>query len=467
MIRQGLQRAASQLGGHPLIDEGLLDEVNYLVERPIVISGEFDKRYLELPRDVLIASMCEHQRYFPVLNDEGELLPSFLIVSNGSVSAKETIRIGNERVLRARLEDASFFISQDLKRGIEDFVKDGKGRVYQLHLGTIYDKTLRIMKLAQLLAERLAPEKVQKVKRAAWLAKADLSTLIVGEFPALQGVMGYHYALKGGEEEEIATAIREHYLPRFAGDPIPETITGSIVGIADRLDSIVGCLGIGVMPTGSEDPYGLRRQAQGMINIIIDKEFSISLTDLINESISLLNLEAKGGLASKVKDFFCQRLQAHLINQGIRDDVAMAVMKVESDNPLDAYRRAKALMESRKEEDFPSLEVAFKRVMNILSNEDIREYEIREELLLEKEEIELYKVYSQIKERVIEATSSGDYKKALNILKELREPVDSFFDGVMVMVEDKAVRENRLSILGSISGLFHRIGDFSYLRPLA
>lgn len=464
LIQKELVRVAKEGGGSPLKDDKLIDEVTYLVEYSVVIGGTFNQRYLKLPPEVLIAAMCEHQRYFPVEDNEGNLLNSFLVVSNGPEKAKKIIRQGNERVLLARLEDASFFFDQDMKIPIESRVEDEKGRIFHEKLGTIYEKTQRLVELAKILACRIDPELEEKARRAAWLCKADLSTEMVGEFPKLQGIMGCHYALRQGEDDEVARAIQEHYLPRFADDQLPKTRTGVVVSLADKLDSIVALFTVGLVPTGSEDPYGLRRQAQGMINIILENSLSLSLRDLIEDSVNLLDKGEKA--MGEIGAFFGQRITVALTNRDIADDEIEAVFKVGFDNPLNALHRAMALKQVRGGEDFEHLAVAFKRTMNILNKkgEGSREQGVREELFEEETEKLLYQTYLEIKEKVVHQIEKKDYIQALTILATLREPVDKFFDDVLVMAEDGGLRENRLALLSCIAQLFLRIADISYLR---
>lgn len=463
IIQSELLKIAYEGGGRPFRNESLIDEVTYLVEYPVVIRGTFDKKFLKLPSEVLVAAMSEHQRYFPIEDSNGRLLNSFLVVSNGSEEAKENIRVGNERVLQARLEDAAFFFDQDMKISLEARLEKGKGRIFQEKLGTMYQKTERVVKLAQILVRQIDPTLEEKAKRAALLSKADLSTEMVGEFPKLQGIMGYHYALCQGEDEEVAKAIREHYMPRFADDRLPETQVGMVVSMADKMDSVVSLFTVGLIPTGSEDPYALRRQAQGMINIILENNLTLSIRSLIKEAMGLLDRE--NGRIDEIEAFFSQRITAALANKGIADDEIEAVMKSGFDDPLDTFYRAKALRGIRKEEDFEHWAVAFKRMMNIIKKEGgMRLAECNRGIFKEPAELTLYQTYRDTREEIERYIENMDYKKALAILATLREPVDRFFDDVLVMVEDERIRENRLTLLSNIASLFLRIADISYLQ---
>jgi len=463
IIQSELLKIAYEGGGRPFRDESLLDEVTYLVEYPVVIRGTFDEKFLKLPSEVLVAAMSEHQRYFPIEDSNGRLLNSFLVVSNGPEEAKENIRVGNERVLQARLEDAAFFFDQDMKISLEARLEKGKGRIFQEKLGTMYQKTERVVKLTQILVRQIDPTLEEKAKRAALLSKADLSTEMVGEFPKLQGIMGYHYALCQGEDEEVAKAIREHYMPRFADDRLPETRVGIVVSMADKMDSVVSLFTVGLIPTGSEDPYALRRQAQGMINIILENNLSLSIRSLIKEAMGLLDRE--NGRIDEIEAFFSQRIAAALANKGIADDEIEAVMKSGFDNPLSTLYRAQALREIRREGDFEHWAVAFKRMMNIIKKEGgMRLAECNRGIFKEPAELTLYQTYRDTREEIERYIENMDYKKALAILATLREPVDRFFDDVLVMVEDERIRENRLTLLSNIASLFLRIADISYLR---
>ncbi len=460
-IRKVIAEAAEEVEGKILDDPGLLDEVNFLVEYPSAVAGKYDEKYLRLPQEVLITVMREHQRYFAVVNDEGELLPYFVTVNNTITRNPDVVRVGNERVIRARLEDARFYFEEDQKIKLEDRVEELKEVVFHSKLGTSWEKMERFSALAEFIAEKIAPEKIDLVKRTAYLCKADLVTGMVGEFPELQGVMGRAYAKLSGETEEVAEAIYEHYLPIKSGGRLPGGVVGAIVSIADKLDTIVGCFGVGIIPTGAADPFALRRQTLGIIRIILEHKFSLSLDELIVKSISLLKskiTEPEDQIKTGVKDFFKTRFQNYLISEGVESDVVDAALSAKFDNILDDARRIEALSEIKKKPEFTSLVVAFKRVANITRNHEPGE--IKEKLLKEDVERELYAAFLDTKEKFEKFLSEGNYLEAMEEMVRLKEPIDRFFDGVMVMDPDEKLRENRLNLLSSIGGLFSQVADF-------
>ncbi len=473
--------------------EELLNEVVYLVEYPYLIVGSFDKEYLQLPKEVLVAAMREHQRYFHTTDKEGRFLPDFLIIANTNPEADSirnqaahtinTIREGNERVLRARLADASFFFVQDKKIPLEARVEQEKDRVWQEDVGTIYEKTQRVVKLAEFISSKIAKELIPKAVRAALLCKADLSTEMVGEFPKLQGIMGYYYATADGEDEDVAKAIRQHYLPTSADGVLPETLVSAIVSLADKIDSIVACFSVGLIPTGSQDPYALRRQAQGIINILsagflkIPSTPSIpplSLQELVDYSLNLLAEKAKRKretVSDEVLNFLSQRLQNTLINglgSGIYShsglvttDQALSLLAVGGDDITDVWQRALAYSEFAKTNEFEPVSITFKRVMNILKPEDrSQKSEVKQELLVDEAEKTLYALCLRLKEELDSHLVKKDYSTYLSTLTQFRQPIDNFFDKVMVMAEDKNLRENRLALLDNIAGLFLKIARF-------
>ncbi len=439
----------------------LLDEVTCLVEYPVVLRGGFDEKYLSLPQDVVITSMCEHQRYFPVM-DNDTLLPYFLVVAN-TTQSPDIVREGNERVLRARLSDAAFFWDSDRKVSLDERVEQQKKVVWQEKVGTLYEKTQRIVEIAERIAEELnrigktASLDIESVQRAAWLCKADLLTDMVYEFPTLQGIMGYHYASSAGEAEDVAMAVKEHYLPKSFDGDVPETLMGAVISIADKIDSIVACFHVGLIPTGSEDPYALRRQAQGIINIILKQNLPLNLRWLIAGSH-----EEQAG---QIIGFMKQRLEYALTNRGFMADTIDAVLGADFSFPTDALLRATALEEIRKMPDIEPLSISFKRVMNILRSEpSVKSEYVQESLLMEESERKLYHSICGIKETVEALVKEANYLEALSILATLRGDIDSFFDKVMVMVEDNKLRENRLALLQSIAALFLKVADLSRLR---
>ena len=463
IIRREVTETAAGISGKVLEDEDLLEEVTFLIEYPTSILGTFDREFLDLPKEVLIASMRKHQMYFSVVDGSGDLLPYFIAVNNTIVKDPEVVVKGNERVLKARLSDAKFFFNEDRKSPLFESVPYLKEIVFQSELGTLYEKVMRLKRLAEYLATEINPELEEATERTALLCKADLTSKMVGEFPSLQGVMGKEYALLSGEDPEVANAIYEHYLPRFAGDSLPLSDTGAFVSIADRIDTIVACFGVGLIPTGTSDPYALRRQALGVINIILDKRCQISLTEICNRSIEYLNDKISrdpGDVFNEVFEFFRQRFQHHLSAKGYSYDVIDAVLSSYFDEMADTFDRIEALEGMKNQPDFQPLTIAFKRVSNIITQSSPAK-EVRVSLFKDPSENTLWNAYKEIKESVLELLLKKKYREALYLLVHLREPVDDFFDNVMVMVEDEAVRKNRLAMLVQVSGLFLKIADFS------
>jgi glycyl-tRNA synthetase beta chain len=465
LILREVQEAARQAGGTPLENKELLEEITYLVEYPVALCGSFDKEYLALPREVLITAMQHHQRYIPVVNKKGNLLPSFVAVSNTRPRELEVVKKGNERVLRARLADARFFFQEDQKITLEARVEKLKGVIFQAKLGTSYEKVMRMLGLSQRLAEELAPETREVVARGALLCKTDLVTEMVGEFPQLQGVIGREYAILGGEDPAVAQVIFEHYLPRFAGDELPASSAGAMVSMADKIDTVIGCFGVGLIPTGTSDPFALRRQTLGVINIILGKGYSLSLRKVVEMGIELLQGKIERSPAEVLVDclaFFQGRFVALLVSQGYPADVVEGVMAVQGDDLVDARARVEALARFRSAPEFEPVTVAFKRVANILKGID-RTGKVNTARFEAPEEGDLHNKYQAIAGKVSTAIKGGVYEKALGELAKLRPPVDAFFDHCMVMAEDQKVRANRLALLAEIAGLFSQMVDFSRL----
>jgi len=460
MIREG-----TKVSGRVLKDEELLNEVNFLVEYPVALCGTFDNKFLSLPRAILVHSMKEHQRYFPLVDDHGTLIPHFVCISNINPKNREVVVKGNEKVLRARLSDAAFFFEDDLKISLEKRVEQLKKVVFQAKLGTSYEKVMRFRQLALWMTERIDPKLQEIVGRTSLLCKADLVTGMVGEFPKLQGIIGREYARLSKERPEVAEAIYEHYLPAFAGDRLPSNPVGDMVSIADKMDTIVGCFGVGLLPTGTADPFGLRRQALGIIRIILEKEYSLSLGELIEEGGQQLNEKMERPfpeVKTDVLDFFRIRYQNFLLDKGYPFDVIEAVLSTSFDQLLDVQRRIDALREAKKWKDFESIVVGFKRAMNILKGLTSGR-EITPSLFSEPVEKKLYQSFLKAKEKIAPLLNKRDYQAVLLEMTQMKKPIDDFFDGVMVMVEDEAIRNNRLALLDEIGKLFLRIADFSKL----
>lgn len=464
-IHQQIHKAAGKKG-KVVIDEELLNEVAGLVEWPVAQLCKFDERYLELPSEVLISGMKNHQRYFPIFDENNKLLPYFIVISNIESDNPRNVIAGNEKVMRARLSDAEFFYHADLKHNLDIWLEKLKQVIFQAKLGTMYDKALRITALSQKLAHQFDVNP-KDAARTALLAKVDLMSEMVGEFPELQGVMGYYYALKNNEPLAIATGIQEHYLPRFAKDQLPETLIGCLVGIADRIDTIVGIFGINEAPTGEKDPYGLRRAALGLLRIVIEKQLAIDLPILITETIKNYhkNLPNKN-IQEEVFTFIMERLRAWYTEQGITADVYAAVMAKSPTKPFDFHLRLLAVQHFCKLPQAQALAAANKRVSNILKKENyISVYsQINPTLFQLPQEQQLEQVLAQKSKRVEELCAHANYTEALVELAELQQPIDDFFDHVMVNVEDEKIRTNRLALLMNLRNLFLLIADISLLQ---
>jgi len=464
-IEEEMIREGARVSGRILSDEDLLDEVNFLVEYPVALCGTFDGKFLSLPREVLIHSMKEHQRYFPVEDDHGKLLAHFVCISNIDPRSREVVVKGNEKVLRARLSDAAFFFEDDLKIPLDRRVEQLKKVVFQAKLGTSYEKMVRFKQLALWMVQRIDPQLREAVERASHLCKADLVTGMVGEFPKLQGIVGREYARLSGERPEVSEAIYEHYLPGFAGDRLPSGPVGDIVSIADKMDTIVGCFGVGLVPTGTADPFGLRRQALGIIRIIVEKKYPFSLRELIGESEKQLKEKMERTVEevrNDVLDFFRVRYQNFLLDRKVPFDVTEAVLSVSFDELPDVHGRIDALQKAREWKDFESIVIAFKRAMNILKGSP-PEGQITPSLFAESAEQSLYQSFLRAKEKIDSLLKKRDYPAALLEMTRMKKPIDDFFDGVMVMVEDGTIRNNRLALLDEIGKLFLQIADFSKL----
>lgn len=464
LIRQQVIDLAIEEGGHAEIDEDLLEEVNYLVEWPTALCGCFEERFLPLPKECIITPMREHQRYFPVLKEDGSLLNKFITVRNGGKEHLDVVAHGNERVLRARLSDAEFFFNEDRKQPLEARLAKLTTVSFQEGLGNMNDKSQRLVKAADMIAFGLN-SKVdrEKLARTALLCKTDLVTGMVVEFTELQGVMGREYALLDGEDPEVAKGIYEHYLPRFAGDELPATDIGRIVGIADKLDNIVATFSRGLAPTGSQDPYALRRQALGIINILIDGNYHVSMVKLIAGVAYLLNIPAEKTkeVIMPVMDFFKQRLKNMLLDQGIRYDVVDAVLADDrNDDIADLAARAQALNAFVATEEAPALIQAATRVANLCKKIE-QETAINTNLFQNPAEGELHKAVTELNNEMLLATVQFNYAAVLQTACKLVAPVNKFFDDVMVMDNDEQIKNNRLALLSTVKDITHAVGDLS------
>ena len=461
MIKEQAIEVANSLGGEVELDDDLLEEITFLVEYPTAFYGEFEEDYVKLPKEVVTTPMKEHQRYFPVSKD-GKLLPYFIAVRNGDSHRIDIVKAGNEKVLKARLVDALFFYKEDTKKPLESFVDKLQTVVFQAKLGTVYDKSLRIDKLSQTILNELnMSESAKNTQRAAKLCKADLVTNMVFEFTELQGIMGRDYAKVGGENEEVCQAIFEHYLPRYAGDILPETNAGIALSIADKLDSIAGFFAIGIKPSGSQDPYALRRQALGILSILLDKKLSVNLNNLINAALdNYSNLEFnKEEVASQIVEFFVERVKNLFKDLGIRYDVIDAVLNNNLNDISDIHTRALELNRWLQKDELVEMLTAFNRVSTLAQKATIDI--VKEELLKEDAEIKLYNGFKEIKLNVESLLVDKKYNEALDAFATLRPLVDNLFDNVMVMDKDESVKENRLGLLKQIYSTMLTICDLS------
>ncbi len=463
-IQEEMRALADEKKGKIEEDESLVWQAAFMVEYPKALCGSFDRPFLEVPKEVIITAMKEHQGYFPLQTEAGALLPHFITIINIEPKKTEIIQKGNERVLRARLTDAKFYFEQDRQGKLIDRVEGLKRVTFQEKLGTLHDKVERLRPLSEFIVKQLDILGDQDAQRAALLCKADLITGVVREFPSLQGVMGRIYATLDGESHSVAQAIEEHYLPRFSGGPLPKSRAGQILAIADKLDTLVGCFGAGLIPSGSEDPYALRRQGLGMIQILVTVEAfrQFSLGAVVGETISLYEGQGKfsgGNVASEVAGFLKQRVGSYLESEGVRYDLRDAVLARQLNRPRDIVECADALVRFSTQPLFGPLMTVFKRAIRILPKGF--QGEARESLLKDPAERILYQALLTAGEAARGHWEKREYEQVLWSLATLYEPLNRFFDGVMVMDEDLDVRQNRLSLLRSVRALFDQFGDFS------
>jgi glycyl-tRNA synthetase beta chain len=463
LIWQQVQDTAQAHGGSALENSELLEEVTYLVEYPQAFFGQFSDSYLEVPPEVLTTSMIEHQRYFPVYEQGGQLMAGFIGVRNGTDYCLDLVRAGNERVIKARLEDALFFWKEDTKKPLEDMVPRLAEVLFHERLGSIMDKVERLSVLASYLGQKLALSSENRIARAAYLCKGDLVSSMVYEFPELQGIMGRYYAHKSGEEAEVSQAIFEHYLPRFAGDQLPQTHTGIVLSLSEKIDNLIGCYAIGIKPSGSQDPYALRRQALGIVNIIIDHELNLDLGQVLAQAYTgFQGIEPEQDMevtVSEVLDFIGQRLRGVLLEKGLAYDVIDAVLSIDKSNINDIYQRVVALQQFKNEAEFADLMVVFNRSHNLSKKWHSNQVQI--ENLVDPSELKLLERVRLLQSELGAYIKTASYDQALHSLASLRPAVDEFFNAVMVMVEEEALKNNRLSLLKSIADLSRLIADFS------
>jgi len=474
-VRSEIARVAHSLGGKVADDQELVDTVTHLVEYPVAVGGRFDTEFLEIPSEVLITAMREHQKYFAVVGDGGHLLPCFIAVNNTRVKDEAVAARGHERVLRARLDDARFFYRADRQQPMERWVERLKGVLFQSRLGSVYDKVERVREMARYLAWSLEKEGgasglTEPVTRAAWLCKADLTSQVVVEFPKLQGVMGGVYARLAGEPEPVCRAVEEHYRPTSSGGTLPVTLPGAVLALADKCDSLCGCFSVGLVPTGTSDPYALRRQAIGIIQILRNLESLVSLEGMLEKNLDLVEGKAVqdgSQTRSKLLAFLRDRMAHLLTEEGYPKDIIAAATAVSIDPVPHLFRRVEALARLMSAPDFEPLATAFKRVVNIVRQADAGEgapasgTPVDRGLFEKKCESDLWEAYLTAQRSVQADVQQGLFTEALSRTAALREPVDAFFEGVMVMAEDEKLRNNRLSLLRSIAGLFWLFADFS------
>ncbi len=466
LIIEQLNKKAVESGGEALVDESLLEEVTYLVEYPVAVKGFFDEAFLDLPPEVPITSMQNHQRYFPIVEKEtGKLMPCFVGISNNRFHPN--IRKGYAKVLHARLADGRFFYSEDCKEPLESYVEKLKNVIFLESLGSVDQKRLRLVELTGKLgaALNLPPNQAEKARRVAHLCKADLVTRMVKEFPELQGVMGREYARLSGEKEEIAVGIYEHYQPRFNGDKMPSAIEGALVSLADRIDTLAGCFAIGIQPTGSQDPYALRRQAQGAVAILLGFNMELSIEDYIRYALDTLSLtldldqEKRLQVKESLHDFLLQRIRFILQDRGIEYDVAEAVLAVPFKTAAEVFIKADVIKDYLNGPLLDEVVTAYNRVANLAHASPGRE--VDKTLFEDVSEKELFHSLKTAEENLQESSNPAHTLEQLQLLKQ---PIDNFFDNVMVMVEDNKIRTNRLNLLSALKASFNRLADFSKIQ---
>ena len=472
MILEQVTELARNEGGEAEVIPDLLEEVTYLVEYPTALCGHFEEKYLSLPKEAVITPMREHQRYFPVMDADGKLLAKFITVRNGGKEHLATVAHGNERVLRARLSDAEFFFDEDRKTSLADKREKLKKVSFQEGLGNVFDKTNRLVNLALTLKKEVALNvEDEELIRAAQLSKADLVTGMVTEFTELQGVMGREYALLDGEREDVALAIYEHYLPRFAGDVLPHSAMGCILSLADKVDNIAATFSRGMAPTGSQDPFGMRRQALGCINILVNAGYTgLYFNQIFEAALQLLAVDEKkiAGLVAQIVEFFKQRIKNMLTDQGIRYDVVDAVLSSSTTageelqlDVADIFAKAQVLAEYVATAEAQESIQAFTRVDNISKKAEVLSPVINATLLKEQVEQDLYKAVTTVDKQAIALLKDSRYQEYMNLLNTLAAPVNAFFDGVMVMDKDENIKDNRLALLAQVRELANTVGDLS------
>ncbi|MFJ3486654.1 glycine--tRNA ligase subunit beta [Pseudomonas sp. NPDC090202] len=464
LISKRVDELATQHEGTAIVPPALLDEVTALVEWPVPLVCSFEERFLEVPQEALITTMQDNQKYFCLLDANGKLLPRFITVANVESKDPSQIVLGNEKVVRPRLTDAEFFFKQDKKQKLETFNQRLQNVVFQAQLGTVFDKAERVSKLAAFIAPRIGGD-AQRAGRAGLLSKCDLATEMVGEFPEMQGVAGYYYAIADGEPEDVALALNEQYMPRGAGAELPGTLTGAAVAIADKLDTLVGIFGIGMLPTGSKDPYALRRAALGILRILIEKKLDLDLIKTVQFAVTQFGAKVKAaGLADQVLEFIFDRLRARYEDEGVDASVYLSVRALQPASALDFDQRVQAVQAFRKLPEAAALAAVNKRVSNLLSKAEGNIAQTVEPKYFDNaNEFSLYSAIQQADQAVTPMAANRQYSESLARLAALREPVDAFFEAVMVNAEDASVRANRYALLARLRNLFLGVADISLL----
>jgi glycyl-tRNA synthetase beta chain len=464
-VEEIVAKAAAEASGVPITDEELVSTVANMVEYPSAVCGSFDKSFLAIPSPVLITAMKKHQKYFALLDGQGRLMPNFVAINNTIAKDESVVRKGHEKVLRARLSDASFFFKEDRKKPLEARVEDLKGVIYQAELGTSYAKVQRFTALAEFMAGKVAPDKLQQVRLAARLCKCDLVTQMVTEFPTLQGVMGMEYARLDGHPEEACVAVYEHYLPARAGDELPSSAPGAIVGVADRMDTIAGFFAIGMEPTGAADPFALRRHALAIIRILENRDWDVSLRELVSKALSILRKEISFDeplISNKVLDFFRERYRQMMLRSDYGYGLIEAAIAVEFDRINQLRSRLDQLQAFVKEfGEFESFVLTFKRISNILKNQT-ETVQVQPALFKASCESKLWESYQVVKRPIEDFIEKRNAYEALKLMATLKGPVDDFFNGVEILTKESAeLKNNRVGMLQELSRLFLKVADFS------
>lgn len=469
LIRESLENISKELNLKVLVEEELLNTVNFLVEKPTPIICTFPKKYLKLPNEIIVKSMCEHQKYFPVFDNNSKLTEKFIVIANGDPKYSEIFKEGNERVLNARLEDAEFYFKEDTKKGFEKYVDNLRNITYVESLGSYYLKMERLEKISIFIGNiiRLDRNQMEYLKRAAFLCKADLATNMLGEkeFTSLQGMIGYCYALESGEKNVIAEGIKEHYKPVSFEDSLPDSIIGQILSIADKMDNIVSTIGLGNLPSGSQDPFALRRQINGIFRIIYENQLMINIKELTDYVLTQYDGKFKNDfndIKHNLYTFINQRIKFYFKNKDYRYDLLDAVLACGLEEALDIPEKYEALVKISEHENFLPIVLAYKRVNNITKNIN-HLMPIYEDLFEQKEEKRLYESYRAAHKKVLHLSALKDFDSALKELLNMKDDIDSFFDNVMVMAKDSKLKENRLALLTHIKGLFREYADFSFV----